>query len=793
MAVNVDFATVFQSAYSKLSPEAKSVLEGKTPGSSNTTESEIDRKVEETRRKIESSTQKIKQDQKGFVDKSKEGYYGGGSQAGTQVEQDLNELKSGRFAGVFERAFNSVKSMKDTYQEIFGQKKEQAQAISKQFQDIQEPKVPEELTKDIPKIPQILPPSFPSSGMEREINPISGGEEQPRERFAMLKAINEETRNKIKSSRAETENYFQDKLFGEGETALATVRSGGSILNPSSNTGIASSAKLSLNVDKAEFDKAEFKKTEMKQGGIPGMGGIGGGGQRENASGSMAEGAGKFGLVVGGIAAAGLKLMSSLAGMYQQAMQQQDSTLDAMGYVGSGGALTSNAEMAQIGLRRAKLLGGEGKDQLGNKLGVQFGLRQGIGGTEGAETFAKLNKFASFKEDKESFKQILAQGIKGGFEGLRQSEMFSRIASMSESSYLSGYGKSNALDTAGIIAELSKKGIGSDNALSMTENLQKQFQESGSTFQNMVISAKLAELDQTNPEMDDAEKYMRAKASAEDAGNLKQNIGLVSNFLKTSTGASDSEIGVMLNQMGVATAKQLVDSKDTKRKKIDPKTGKEIGEQDGAFNVLDMAGEDFRASASDYKKATAEFSKTVKVGQSYRATANAIDNLVVGSAVAQTAYMTQLKITSGMIDFLGEGDKRVSSAASQIMQGDIKNGLGTLVGGEQIGSKEYQDKLKKTANEQGSIEAIKSYYKDLFGIGKPDQNNFKSKAESIVKESSQLNQGKLDDKSLDKLAGLLKDLNENQALQVELSAKQLGINEAQLKEAKQKAKGLLRK
>lgn len=730
--VTVDFAKVFSGAYSKLSPEAKATLEGKQPQGSGP---DIDQEIDKTQKKLEESAKRIQRDQKGFLDKTKEGFARGG-QSGTMIENDLNELKSGRFAGIFERSFNTVKSIKDTYSEIFGEKSKQAKEISKQFEDIKEPKNP----------------------------------------------------------------FKDENSSGSGGSSPGLPSIGGT----GGNGQIQELTSKELKTDKSIFEKAEFKNVKIPEGfpGFPKGGkGPGGGSGSANPADAASDSSNKFGLVIGGIAAASLKLMSSLAGMYQNAMQGQDSTLDSMGYVGSGGALTTNAEMAQIGLRRAKIMGGEGRDQLNNKLGVQFGLRQGIGGTEGAETFAKLSKFTSFKEDREEFKRILAMGIKGGFEGLRQSEMFSRIASMSEQSYLSGYGKSNVFDTSSIVAALSKKGIGSDNALSMTENLQKKFQEDGSTFQNMVISQKIQEF--KNDGLSDSDAYLRAKAFAQDSGNLRGNVQMVSEMMKKS-GLSDSQIGVFLEQQGIATAKQLVDVKD----KVDPITGQSVGEVKGSYNILETSASDFRVGSGDYLKATEEFKKTVRVGQSYRATANKIDNLVVSSAVAQTAYMAQLKITSGIIEGLSAGDqgirglfggeKRYDDARSQNRQNEIERL-------KKSGKTEEQAKelIQKRSNAFFDPKKIDSYAR----IGLQIQNNKDGFLKSFVNGAtfdSNKNQyaaigmldnakksGGMTEETGRLLVKVLEKLNEKQIEQIAIMSDSKTYSKEQLMEIK-KGKGVFR-
>ena len=45
--------------------------------------------------------------------------YGTGSQAGSQVDRDMSELKSGRFAGIFEGRAESLKKLKDQYKKSF--------------------------------------------------------------------------------------------------------------------------------------------------------------------------------------------------------------------------------------------------------------------------------------------------------------------------------------------------------------------------------------------------------------------------------------------------------------------------------------------------------------------------------------------------------------------------------------------------------------------------------------------------------------------------------------------------
>lgn len=706
-----------------------------------------------------------------FFDKTNEGTRGGGA-AGSQVEEDLNELKSGRFAGIFLRAKDTIKSLKDTGTEIFGKKEELQKAAG-----LKQPS--SELLPSLGESGSSVSAGLGSSDIPG-VAPV--GKPQERERFAGLKAIQEETANKLAASKSETMDYFNKTLFGDGEEKLAQVRGRtGTADTPFGMSGKSGTQQMKF-AGRTVFEKAEFKKVEISKtaqagmfGAAAGKGfGSGSGGQAAQPAEGAADSAGKFGLFVGGVAAAGLKLMSSLAGMYQQAMESQDRTLDSMGYVGSGGALTSNAEMAQIGLSRAKILGGEGRDQLSNQLGVRFGLRQGIGGSEGAEIFAKMNKYGGFKENAESFKEILAQGIKGGFEGQRQSEMFQKIAGMNEESARAGYGKGNSLDTAAVIAAISAKGIGADNSLTMTENINKKFQEEGGLFNSIVLSQKLQEYQ--NQGMSSSEAFLKAMSYAQDPSNMRENMSMVSSALK-ETGMGDADIGVILQKQQVATAKQLSD----------------VNDKTGSYNILDMSAQDFKASTKDYQKATAESSKTMKVGQSYRATKNAIDNLVVGSAVAQTAYMTQLKITTGMIDFLGNADKGISGYLNGNSEAWNK-GKDGWEGAKNV--LEYNkdlivDKLKKDnyadlgrqseMKNKGFMDRLGGAFKASIGLGDKD----KYAAMGILEE----NKGKpMSEETGQLLATYLKDMADAQKVTVEIAAKQVGLSNEQLKAISKKAK-----
>ncbi|EMO29408.1 hypothetical protein LEP1GSC170_1190 [Leptospira interrogans serovar Bataviae str. HAI135] len=184
---------------------------------------------------------------------------------------------------------------------------------------------------------------------------------------------------------------------------------------------------------------------------------------------------------VGAVVGAAASIISSMAGMYQQTMQSQDSTLDVYGgYVGGGGRLVRNAELAQIGVSRSRILGGDAiADISKNKLGIQFGLSQGIGGTQGSELFAKLNKYGEFGEKNSELKRILSDAIRSGFSGLRQSEFLTHITSASESAYNSGMGTQSAADISRTFSNIVGLGIRDNRASSVYQNLNDNVSKSG--------------------------------------------------------------------------------------------------------------------------------------------------------------------------------------------------------------------------------------------------------------------------------------------------------------------------
>ncbi|WP_232417906.1 hypothetical protein [Leptospira interrogans] len=308
---------------------------------------------------------------------------------------------------------------------------------------------------------------------------------------------------------------------------------------------------------------------------------------------------------VGAVAGAAASIISSMAGMYQQTMQSQDSTLDVYdGYKGGGGDLIRNAELAQIGVSRARMFDGDAQKAIDdiskNKLGIQFGLSQGIGGAQGSELFAKLKKYGSFDEDSE-LKKILSDAIRSRFSGLRQSEFFTNIASASESAYNSGMGTQSAADITRTFSNIAGLGIRDNRVNSVYQNLNDNVSKNGNFFNSVLVSEHMAS----------GKSALEAKSLAERGISNKENVKTIRDFM-SSLGLSDDTKGLLLNQLGITTATESFDMTQGEKPKI-----KDF------FNLDNETSTDESGAAALNKISGVQ-------GQAYRGRANELDDIIAG-------------------------------------------------------------------------------------------------------------------------------------------------------------------
>lgn len=149
-----------------------------------------------------------------------------------------------------------------------------------------------------------------------------------------------------------------------------------------------------------------------------------------------ATGAGAAGILLVGLGAL-LKAASNFGENHIQAMMSQSSTLGATGsYVGGGGGLFANADVAQSNVARAKITGESILNQ-GNKIDDQemkFAAQQGRGLSEIANAMAMLKK-----ESNQSLNFYRGAANQSGFTNLRQSEYFTKIGDLSQSFRSQGF------------------------------------------------------------------------------------------------------------------------------------------------------------------------------------------------------------------------------------------------------------------------------------------------------------------------------------------------------------------
>ncbi|MBM9499745.1 hypothetical protein JWG44_05705 [Leptospira sp. 201903071] len=303
---------------------------------------------------------------------------------------------------------------------------------------------------------------------------------------------------------------------------------------------------------------------------------------------------------VGAVAGAAISVISSMAGMYQQTMQSQDSTLDAMGYVGGGGSLIKNAEFAQVGMSRARIIGGEGTDQLKDGKatnGIKFGLSQGIGGTQGSELFAKLNKYGSFKETSSELKKIMSDAIRSGFSGMRQSEFLSNISSASENAYNTGMGLQSAEDISRTFSNIKSSGIRDNRVNSVYQNLNDNVSKKGNFMNSILLSEYTGS----------GKSPLEAMSMAERGISDKQNANTLKNFM-SSLGLDPETQGLLQNQLGITTATESYSMAKDKK------------------NIFDLGADSKISNAGN----AAENRVSNIGGQRYREQANKLDDIIAG-------------------------------------------------------------------------------------------------------------------------------------------------------------------
>ncbi|WP_061217905.1 hypothetical protein [Leptospira weilii] len=210
----------------------------------------------------------------------------------------------------------------------------------------------------------------------------------------------------------------------------------------SSPSGIGLTSAKQLQLQKAEI---KIQHANFDKGGFSGLpGSVGGGGS--GTDGGSVKG-NNFSLMGAAIPIAGaafaiaggvLKTISAIGEQYHAAMQSQSGTIGATGgYVGGGGGYFSNSELAQANVARGRVTGenifGKG-NQIDSKT-MLFAASQGKGIAEVVKELETIRK-----DSKNADISFLRGGASAsGFQGLRQSEYISKLATISENLRGKGY------------------------------------------------------------------------------------------------------------------------------------------------------------------------------------------------------------------------------------------------------------------------------------------------------------------------------------------------------------------
>ncbi|MCG6170224.1 hypothetical protein [Leptospira sanjuanensis] len=199
-----------------------------------------------------------------------------------------------------------------------------------------------------------------------------------------------------------------------------------------------------VSVQKAEFkiQHANFDKGGLGGNGTGGGGGSGGGdnsGGNVRGSGFSAMGmaipvAGALFAIAGGV----LKTISAIGEQYHASMQSQATTIGATGgYVGGGGGLFSNSELAQANVIRGRVTGADifGKGNAIDSETMKFAASQGKGISEVVKELETIRK-----DSKNADLGFLRGGAKAsGFSNLRQGEYITKLANIAENLRAKGY------------------------------------------------------------------------------------------------------------------------------------------------------------------------------------------------------------------------------------------------------------------------------------------------------------------------------------------------------------------
>lgn len=356
----------------------------------------------------------------------------------------------------------------------------------------------------------------------------------------------------------------------------------------------------------------------------------------ENKKNAAVENYAKFNAEIPLIGAAiGITLgtISAMAGMHQQVLQAQEATHGAYGGIATGGGgLLRNPEVAQVAIARSRVLGLDPTTQdMGNPkamLGVKFGLTQGIGGTAGAELFAKMEKYGSFRADSNSVKKVFSDGIKAGFTSLRLSEYMQKIASVAENAYNSGMGEQKIEEISNRFASIKELGARENRVGSVYEAMNADASKKGGMLNSMLLASY----------MDEGGDFLDSSAKASKGIGDKDNVKRLKEF---TSGMDVETINTMLYQNNLITAEEA---------NIASKKGKSYLDLDIAkTGNVTKAGNQAMNRVQNYG------------GQKQISHANELDQMALGQSF-QNAYKAQDDIFKTMI----EGAKMMESSVDQL-------------------------------------------------------------------------------------------------------------------------------
>ena len=194
---------------------------------------------------------------------------------------------------------------------------------------------------------------------------------------------------------------------------------------------------------------------------------------------------GLLGAIVGGV----MKQVDDMGKEWTSVMASQSGTTAATGgYVGGGGGLFQNSQMAQakIALRRTQgQLGyGEGLNVGGNM--SKFAAQQNIGIAQYAEQLGQL---------KENDKSVSTDFLRGAADinkmtGLKQGQFVAKLASYSNSLKEAGFSQKSIKQFASVTAGLAKTGMTGERAMTVGQNIDQDMRKGigGGALSKMAVS-----------------------------------------------------------------------------------------------------------------------------------------------------------------------------------------------------------------------------------------------------------------------------------------------------------------